>query len=70
EVLVRDGLLRALRLVPVEIDGSRVTPATDNAAAWLRDRLRSLSAAFGSTVTRDGAGLRIPLGACDDDRSE
>ncbi|MBX0323929.1 CapA family protein [Halomicroarcula sp. F13] len=64
ELVVTDGTLSALELVPVEITNSRVTPADDVAARWLRDRMRSLSAPFGTSVERDGAGLRIPLGDC------
>ena len=66
EVEIRAGTLTALRLVPVEIDRSSVPPASDAAAAWLRDRLRTLSGAFDTTVTREGPGLRIPLSACED----
>ncbi|MFC7028705.1 CapA family protein [Halomicroarcula sp. GCM10025324] len=61
ELVVDDGTLRVLELVPVEIVDSSVTLADDEAAAWLRDRMRQISAPFDSTFTRAGAGLRLAL---------
>ncbi|WP_284009938.1 CapA family protein [Haloarcula pelagica] len=64
ELVVADGTLRALDLVPVVIDDSAVGLAGETAATWLRERLRTLSEPFGTTVERAGDGLRIPLGEC------
>jgi poly-gamma-glutamate synthesis protein (capsule biosynthesis protein) len=64
ELVVDDGTFEALRLVPVEIAGSAVGRASETAAAWLRDRMRTLSEPFGTTIERAGDGLRIPLGQC------
>jgi poly-gamma-glutamate synthesis protein (capsule biosynthesis protein) len=64
ELQIADGRLEALDLRPVEIDDERVERAGDEAAAWLRDRMRSLSEPFGTTVRRNGRGLRIPLAEC------
>ena len=61
---VAEGELDALRLIPVEIVRSAVHPADARAASWLRDRMRSLSAPFGTPIERAGDGLRIPLAAC------
>ncbi|WP_324758819.1 CapA family protein [Haloarcula sp. GH36] len=64
ELVVADGTLRALRLVPVEIDDSAVGTASETAAEWLRERMRTLSEPFGTTLERAGDGLRVPLGEC------
>ncbi len=61
ELVVADGELAALELSPVEIVDSQVTRAGAGAAAWLRDRMRQLSAPFGAAFTRAGDGLRLPL---------
>ena len=49
-----------LRLLPVEIDVG-VHRASEEAAAWARERMTELSAAFGTTFERDGAALVLPL---------
>jgi len=61
ELVVADGRLDGLRLHPVEIVDERVRPAGEEAATWLRERMRSLSAPFDTTVERAGRGLRVPL---------
>jgi len=61
ELVVAEGRLDHLRLRPVEIVNERVEPAGERAAAWLRDRMASLSAPFETPVERAGRGLRIPL---------
>ncbi len=61
ELVVRDGTLDRLRLVPVEIEREAVHPAGAGAAAWLRETMRGRSSAFGTTVERAGDGLSIPL---------
>jgi poly-gamma-glutamate synthesis protein (capsule biosynthesis protein) len=68
---VRGGRLHALYADPVVIHDETVHPAdpdlvpgSDRAAAWVRDRLRTLSAPFGTTVERDGRGVRVPLADC------
>jgi len=62
ELVVENGAPAALRLHPVEIADEAVHLAGEAAAAWLRDRIRSLSAPFGTTFERDGDGLWVSLG--------
>jgi len=73
---ISEGRLTALRADPVVIDDETVHPVGDDApgsvdeeaaeaAPWVRGRLRTLSEPFGTTVERDGNGVRIPLGDCD-----
>ena len=64
ELLVTDGRLDALRVVPVEIEGEAATLASHEAAAWVRRAVRDRSAPVGTRVERAGAGLSIPLGRC------
>jgi len=64
ELVVEGGRPTALRLRPVEIDGEAVHPAGSEAAGWLRDRIRSLSTPFGTSIERAGSGVRVPL-ACE-----
>ena len=61
ELVVRDGRLDRLRLVPVEIADEAAHPAGEEGAAWLRETMRERSNAFGTTVERAGEGLSIPL---------
>jgi poly-gamma-glutamate synthesis protein (capsule biosynthesis protein) len=63
ELGVADGGFDALRLRPVEIGGRAVDRADGEAAAWLRDRMRSLSEPFGTEFERAGDGLRLALDA-------
>lgn len=51
-----------LRLRPTEIDGFAVRAADPEAAAWSRDRMRRLSAPFGTGFERDGQDLVVGLG--------
>ena len=57
-----DGDLCELRLFPTEIDDCAVHEASPEAAAWSRDRMRSLSSEFGTTFDRDGEELVLSLG--------
>jgi poly-gamma-glutamate synthesis protein (capsule biosynthesis protein) len=52
-----------LRLVPTEIDDFAVHRAGSEAAAWSRERMRELSASFGTSFERDGDHLVVDLGA-------
>jgi poly-gamma-glutamate synthesis protein (capsule biosynthesis protein) len=69
---IRGGELRALHADPVVIDDETVHPADPDivpeadaeAARWVRGRLRTLSAPFGTAVEREGRGVRIPLTDC------
>ncbi|MFC7196051.1 CapA family protein [Halosimplex aquaticum] len=63
ELAIEDGRLERLCVAPVEIVDERADRATGDAAAWVRDRVRTLSEEFGTTVERDGRGLSIPLAA-------
>ena len=65
ELLVEGGTVEGLRLVPVEIRREAVDRAGDEAAGWLRGRMRDLSAEFGTTLYREGDGLRVPLDRCE-----
>jgi len=66
ELAVADGRPDGLRLVPAEIDDESAQVADEEAAAWLRDRMRTLSRAFGTQFFRVGEGLYLPLsGSCD-----
>lgn len=64
ELQIEDGEAIALELIPVEIIDSAVHRASEDAADWLRERMRSLSSPFDTTLVRSGAGLRVPLSAC------
>ena len=61
DLVVADGRLARLDLHPVEIVDERVERASEEAAAWLRERMRALSGPFGTTVERSGRGLSVPL---------
>nr|WP_232342901.1 CapA family protein [Halosimplex litoreum] len=61
ELVVADGRLDRLDVLPVEIADERVRRAPDEVAAWVRERVRTLSAAFGTSVERRGRGLSVPL---------
>jgi len=61
ELVVEDGRLDRLHVAPVEIVDERVERATGDVAAWVRDRVRTLSSEFGTRVERDGRGVVIPL---------
>jgi len=61
ELGIVDGRLDRLHIAPVEIVDERVERATGDVAAWVRERVRTLSAEFGTTVERDGRGVSIPL---------
>jgi poly-gamma-glutamate capsule biosynthesis protein CapA/YwtB (metallophosphatase superfamily) len=64
ELVIADGRLDGLRLVPIEIANATARLAGDEAADWVRAAVRDRSAAFGRTVERAGDGLWIPLGDC------
>ena len=57
----QDGDPVELGLFPTEIDDCAVHEASPEAAAWSRDRMRSLSAEFGTSFDRDGAELVLAL---------
>ncbi|ELY80271.1 CapA family protein [Natrinema gari] len=56
-----DGRPIELRLQPTVIDGCAVHEAGPEAAAWARERMRTLSAPFGTEFDRDGDALVLPL---------
>ncbi len=62
ELVVADGQLAALRVVPIEIDEKAAHLARGSVAAWVRETVRTRSEPFGTTAERDGTGLAIPLG--------
>ncbi|MFB9812058.1 CapA family protein [Haloarcula sebkhae] len=61
ELHIEDGRLAALELTPVENAYTQVRYADDAVAEWLRKTVRERSRPFGTTIERDGGGLRIPL---------
>ena len=61
ELVVEKGRLDRLSVAPVEIVDERAERAAGEVAAWVRDRVRTLSGEFGTTVERDGRRLTVPL---------
>ncbi|EMA29868.1 CapA family protein [Haloarcula japonica] len=61
ELHIDDGRLAALELTPVENAYTQVRHADDTVAEWLRETVRERSRSFGTTIERNGRGLRIPL---------
>lgn len=61
ELVIEGGTLAGVRVRPVEIDEEAVGPASETAAAWVQDRIETLSGEFGTRVERDDGGLWIPL---------
>jgi poly-gamma-glutamate synthesis protein (capsule biosynthesis protein) len=59
--LASSGTPEGLRLRPTEIADCRVTEAGPTAARWSRERMRELSAAFGTTFDREGRALVLDL---------
>jgi len=57
-----DGEPAMLRLWPTEIDDFAVQSASPEAAEWSRERMRELSAPFGTTFERGGEALVVGLG--------
>ena len=67
ELVVRDGDLAALDVLPTEIVDETATLADGEIAQWVRETVAERSAAFGTDVEgidgeRDDGRLRIPLG--------
>ena len=62
ELVVTDGSLAELRVVPVEIEDETATLADEDATAWVRETMRARSDPFGTTVEKTDEGLSIPLG--------
>lgn len=56
-----DGEPSELRLLPIEIDNYAVHRATGGVADWARERMRELSAAYGTTYKRDEDELVLNL---------
>jgi poly-gamma-glutamate capsule biosynthesis protein CapA/YwtB (metallophosphatase superfamily) len=61
ELVVSDGGLDALRLVPVEIRDDTATVADPTAAEWVRETIVERSGEFGTTVEQTDLGVSIPL---------
>ncbi|WP_254278605.1 CapA family protein [Haloarcula marina] len=59
--LAADGTVTEVRLRPTEIRDFAVHEARPDAAAWSRDRMRELSAPFGTTIEREGVTLVVPM---------
>ncbi|MFU8869218.1 CapA family protein [Natronococcus sp.] len=56
-----DGEVLECRLHPTEIDDCAVHEAPPDAADWARERMRELSAPFGTAFDRDGSALVLSL---------
>ncbi len=52
--------LRELRLFPTEISNCSVQEASQTASEWSHERMRTLSAPFGTMFERDGSELVLP----------
>ncbi|MFW6447991.1 MAG: CapA family protein [Halobacteriota archaeon] len=57
-----DGTPRSLELTPTVIEDGAVHRATGETAAWCRRTMRERSAPFGTTLDREGDGIRVDLG--------
>ncbi|MDG5758766.1 CapA family protein [Natronococcus sp. A-GB1] len=55
------GVPTELRLYPTEIDDCAVHEASPDAADWSRERMRELSAPFGTTFQREGTAMVLSL---------
>lgn len=55
------GMIQSLTLHPIEIFDFSVHAAEDDAAEWSRDRMRALSAPYGTEFERDGDSLVLPF---------
>ena len=64
ELVVEEGVVTALRIVPVEIADEASNRAEGEIVAWIRDRIRDRSSGFGTSFERRGDGLRVPLDGC------
>jgi len=62
DLSVADGEPAMLRLWPTEIDDYAVHSASPAAAEWSRERMRELSAPFGTAFERAGEALVLGLG--------
>jgi len=63
ELVVAEGDLAGIRIVPVEIRNETAHRADETVAAWIRDRLRERSRGFETSFRRAGDGLWVPLSA-------
>ncbi|MEF8977088.1 MAG: CapA family protein [Halapricum sp.] len=64
ELVVTDGQLAGLGIVPIEIENATATLADGEAAAWVRQTMRERSERFGTTLERADDGLSISFGTC------
>ncbi|WP_267162194.1 CapA family protein [Halovenus salina] len=64
EVVVADGQLSELRVLPIRITDERATVADGDAAAWVRETLTERSEPYDTTVEERDRELSIPLGDC------
>lgn len=61
ELVVDDGDLQEVHVLPTVIESERANRATGEAAAWVEETIRDRSAPFGTTVTEAEEGVKIPL---------
>ncbi|MFC7072550.1 CapA family protein [Halovenus rubra] len=64
ELVVTDGTLDELRVVPIHIKDETATLATGAIADWVHDTIAERSAPYDVQVKRDGDVLSVPLGEC------
>ncbi len=61
ELVIAEGSLSTLRVIPTEIDDTAATMASATATEWVQTILQERSAPFETTIERTSAGLSIPL---------
>ncbi|CCQ34439.1 poly-gamma-glutamate synthesis protein (capsule biosynthesis protein) [Halorhabdus tiamatea SARL4B] len=64
ELVVTDGRLDELRLVPVEIENRAVSLADADISRWVHETMAERSEPFGTGVERTDDGVVVPLGSC------
>ena len=61
ELVVSEGSLEELRVVPTEIEDETATLADETATEWARETIQERSEPFGTTVERTDEGISVPL---------
>jgi len=64
ELVVTDGRLDELRLVPVEIENKAVSLADRDVSRWVHETIAERSEPFGTRFERTDDGAVVPLGSC------
>jgi poly-gamma-glutamate synthesis protein (capsule biosynthesis protein) len=64
EIVVADGELAALRVLPIRIGDEKASLADSDVAAWVRGTVAERSEPYDTPVEEVGEALSIPLGQC------